>query len=128
MLIVHAKKLENTGIPCRSRNQIDFQGHSFERGVTFSKHLLFQTLAVLTQEGFSAHDSYLIIEDETHFTLWRQTNDLEQPLEAQSDKLSFHNTQEFCQRFACTKRTTLSRVASSPEKLSFQPIKRDYSG
>ena len=115
MLLIQAKDLECNGIFYKNAKRIRFQGNSFERGVTFSKRLR-QAAADLYQEELAAGNSCLIVDDETHFTLWYQTNDSGQTATAQADIPNQNTVQGFMQRFAATKRTTLTQPALSSEQ------------
>ena len=114
MLLIQAKDLEGDGIPHKSAKSICFQGNSFVRGVTFSKRLR-HAATELYQEEFAAGNSCLIVDDETHFTLWHQTNEAGQSVTVQADKPEQSPVIDFMQRFVANKRTTLSQPALSTE-------------
>ena len=106
MLLIQAKDLEGNGIPYKNAKNISFQGHSFVRGVTFSKRLR-QTAADLYQDDSDAGNACLIVDEETHFTFWHQIQEADLTAEILAESPNQSPVQDFMQRFVANKRSTL---------------------
>ena len=115
MLLIHAKNLECDGISYKSARRIRFQGNSFVRGITFSKRL-YRITDVLYQEEIAADSACMIVDEESFFTLWRQTSNLDQTSAVQANVSHDNSVQAFVQRVAVAKRATFSKLTSSIEK------------
>ncbi|MDJ0708205.1 MAG: hypothetical protein QNJ46_33455 [Leptolyngbyaceae cyanobacterium MO_188.B28] len=107
MLLIQAKDLESNGIHFKNAKNICFQGHSFVRGVTFSKRLR-QAASDLYQEESATENDYLIVDEETHFTFWRQINEEVKQTAAEPGKSPSQSpVQDFIQSFVAAKRGAL---------------------
>ncbi len=115
MLLIHAKDLECDGIPYKSAKLIYFQGNSFERGITFSKRL-YRITDILFQEELAANSACLIVDEESFFTFWRQTSNIDKTSAVHANVSHDYSVQAFVQRVAVTKRATLSKPTSSTTK------------
>ena len=117
MRLVQTQQLEGSGIPCKSSQNICFEGHSFVRGVTFSNRLRHLANEIYYSEVASGN-SCLIVEDETHFTIWHQESSAESEPVSQSEPVSTLNrVQDFVQDFVTTKR--IKPLSPSLAKESF---------
>ena len=108
MRLVHTRQLEGSGIPYKSAQNISFEGHSFVRGITFSNRLRHLADEIYCSE-LAAGNSCLIVEDETHFTIWHQEPGAESGPVSQSEPndkptSSSNRVQHFVQDFVMAKR------------------------
>ena len=121
MRLVHTKQLEGNGIPCKSAQNICYEGNSFVRGIAFSNRLRHLADDIYHAEVESGN-SCLIVEDETHFTLWHQESTSESVQATQVEAVSNPKTvQHFVQHFAATKRVQPRPSTPMSETVHQQP-------
>ena len=118
MRLVQTKQLEGNGIPYKSVQTICFEGDSFVRGITFSNRLRHLADDIYRAE-VEAGNSCLIVEDETHFTIWLQEPTLA-PLPANQAETAPipYTVQQFVQHFADVMRVKLQQSTLMSEAIS----------
>ena len=118
MRLVQTKQLEGSGIPYKSAQNICFEGNSFVRGITFSNRLRHLADDIYHAE-VEAGNSCLIVEDQTHFTIWHQEPTLEPSPATQAEAAPQLKT---VQPFAATE-----WVQRLQPTLTFETISRQQS-
>ena len=120
MWLVQAKQLEGDGIRYKSAQNIYFEGNSFVRGIAFSNRLRHLADDIYRAEVKSGN-ACLIVEDEIHFTIWRQESTLESMPTPQAKPAPSRSTIErFVQNLASAKQVTLPQPTLTSAKISQQ--------
>ena len=71
MLLVLSQELESQGIEHKTATSFFFQGNLFERGMAFSNRLYGLAIEACQKE-LAAGGFCLLVDHETHLTVWRQ--------------------------------------------------------
>ncbi|MGK7887753.1 MAG: hypothetical protein AB4042_00365 [Leptolyngbyaceae cyanobacterium] len=75
MIIFASKELDQYGISHQSSSKLVFQGRLFTKGQTFASRL--RDIAVeVAQENISLGQPCILVDYETHVTLWRSGRSL----------------------------------------------------
>ena len=105
MIILSSKDLDKHGISHQSASKLLFRGRTFIKGQAFAAHL--RSLAIeLAQENTKVGQPSLVIDYESHVTLWR----LERSSVDSQPMISDHPSQPPSPRRASAKESA-SRVA-----------------
>ena len=104
MLLIRAEDLESVGIAPSTATQLIFQNISFTKGRSFSKNE--RQAAITTCNQYLRADILcLIVENQTHFTLWPEKKDVN--LCSQDSSISPSNATKY--------QNTLTSTTSQPK-------------